>query len=156
MLGEKLLPFTCFHPDSSFPGTSHTPCVTRDGTYLLHVHLSNYQAHHLPVIPPIMLLSGTATWSLHLNDPCAFQGHPHPPATLLFQCSSYPGVSQELKSSWIWSEWTNTQKQPFSQTSGLIAGFVVSLTKGDKKNPYKMQRSKEDEAPFSKAKLALL
>lgn len=34
----------------------------------------------------------------------------------------------------------------------MIADSVVSLTKGDKKNLYKMPRSKEDEAPFSKAK----
>lgn len=106
VLGEKLLPFACFHPDWSFPGTPCTPCVTRDGKYLLCIHLSNYQAHHLPVLPHAVIMHSSLI--LASKWPLCLQGHAHPPATLLFQCSSYPGVSQELESSGIWSERTNT------------------------------------------------
>lgn len=83
----------------------------------------------------------------------ASQGHPHPPATLLFQCSSYPGVSQELESSWIWSEWTNTWKQPFSQTSGFDCRLCCQVSqKETRKIPTRCKGAKEDEIPFCKAK----
>lgn len=88
-MGEKLLPFACFHPDSSFPGTPYTSCVTRDAKWLLYIHLSTYSTHHLPVF-------SHADNTTQQPGPCICM-IPVPsrasssPATSLFQCSPYPG-----------------------------------------------------------------